>query len=109
MLKTLPWIAAAAGIATAAYFLANRPAPQHATGSDQLEGAARKTADWGSKQRLASPASKIAGKVKEGFGRATGNADLANEGAFDQLAGAAKDTVGEVAQAAGQTLHDLNR
>jgi uncharacterized protein YjbJ (UPF0337 family) len=104
MLKTLPWIAAAAGIATAAYFLANRPAPQHATGSDQLEGAARKTADWGSKQRLASPASKIAGKVKEGFGRATGNADLANE-----LAGAAKDTVGEVAQAAGQTLHDLNR
>ena len=109
MMKTLPWIAAAAGIATAAYILANRPAPQYATGSDNLEDAARSTTDWGSKQRIKSPGRKIIGKVKEGLGRATGNPDLANEGAFDQVAGAAKDAAGAVAQAAGQTLHDLNR
>lgn len=108
-MKTLPWIAVAAGVATAAYFLANMPAPQHATGSDNIEDAARGTANWGSKQRLAGPGRNFLGKVKEGFGRATGNVDMANEGAFDQLAGAAKSTVGEVAQAAGETLHDLNR
>jgi len=28
---------------------------------------------------------------------------------MDQAAGAVKDTAGQVAQAAGQTLHDLNR
>ncbi len=108
-MKTLPWIAVAAGVATVAYLLANRPAPQHATGSNSIEDAARKTADWGSKQRITSPGRRIIGKVKEGIGRATGNVDLANRGAFDQMAGAAKDAVGEVAQAAGETIHDLNR
>jgi len=28
---------------------------------------------------------------------------------MDQATGAVKDTAGQVAQAAGQTLHDLNR
>ena len=46
---------------------------------------------------------------KRVLGRATGNDQLAGEGAADQLAGAVKDTAGKVAQAAGQTIHDLNR
>jgi uncharacterized protein YjbJ (UPF0337 family) len=47
--------------------------------------------------------------VKEGLGNLTGNPDLADEGIGDQVAGSVREGVGKVAQAAGQTLHDLNR
>jgi uncharacterized protein YjbJ (UPF0337 family) len=108
-MKTLGWIAAAAGFVAAAYVLVNLPAPEHATGSDDVEGAARKTAAWGSKNRITGKGGNLLGKVKEGIGQATSNQDLADEGTADRVTGTIKDTVGEVAQAAGQTLHDLNR
>ena len=47
--------------------------------------------------------------MKEGFGRATGNPDLADEGVADQIAGSLKNAAGQVAEAAGQTIHELNR
>jgi uncharacterized protein YjbJ (UPF0337 family) len=47
--------------------------------------------------------------VKEGFGRATGDDDLAGEGLVDQAVGAVKDGAGKAAQAVGETIHDLNR
>lgn len=109
MIKSLPWIAAAAGVAAAVYFLKNMPAPQHATGSSTVEDAARRTSAWGSKQRITGTGGNLMGRVKETLGRATGNENMMNEGAFDQVAGAVKDTAGELAQAAGQTIHDLNR
>jgi uncharacterized protein YjbJ (UPF0337 family) len=110
MKMTFALLAAATGAAAiAVYYALNTPAPQHATGSDTLESAARSTANWGSKNRLSGAGSRIAGKLKEGFGRATGSADLTDEGVGDQLAGSLKSAAGEVAQAAGQTLHDFNR
>jgi len=101
--------AAAGAAAIAVYYALNTPAPEHATGSDTVEGAARSTANWGSKNRISGAGSRLAGKLKEGFGRATGNADLADEGAGDQVVGSVKSAAGELAQAAGQTLHDFNR
>jgi uncharacterized protein YjbJ (UPF0337 family) len=47
--------------------------------------------------------------VKEGLGNLTGNPDLANSGAADQAEGDVREGAGKLAQAAGQTLHDLNR
>jgi uncharacterized protein YjbJ (UPF0337 family) len=38
-----------------------------------------------------------------------GDDDLAGEGALQQAAGEIKDAVGDLAQAAGQTIHDFNR
>jgi uncharacterized protein YjbJ (UPF0337 family) len=108
-MKSFPWIIAAAGIAAAAYILYNTPGPQYATGNDDIEGAARSTSQWGSKTRLRGAGGKFVGKAKQAFGNATGNPDLADEGVLDQVAGSAKDAVGAVAQAAGQTLHDFNR
>lgn len=102
-------IAAASGVAIAAYILLNTPGPEYATGSDTLEGAARDTAQWGSKKRISGSANRVIGKVKQGVGDLTGNADLSNEGITDQAAGAVKDAAGQVAQAAGQTIHNLNR
>ena len=79
------------------------------TGSDDIEDAAGKTSLWGSKQRLKGAGGNLAGKVKEGLGRVTGDDQLAGEGVVDQAVGAVKDTAGAAAQAAGQAIHNLNQ
>lgn len=108
-MKSLPWILATLGIGVAAYIVMNTPGPEYATGSDSVERAARKTSQWGSKSRIGGAGSSVLGKIKEGVGNVTGNADLSDEGVGDQVAGSVKKAAGTVAQAAGQTLHDLNR
>jgi uncharacterized protein YjbJ (UPF0337 family) len=108
-MKGLTWVIAGVGVAIAAYIVLNQPGPQYATGDDDVEYAADRTALWGSKQRLSGTGGRLAGRFKESLGRVTGDNQLAGEGAADQLAGAVKDTAGKVAQAAGQTIHDLNR
>jgi uncharacterized protein YjbJ (UPF0337 family) len=108
-MKALPWLLAIVGVGAAAYVVLNTPGPEYATGSDSIEGAARDTSTWGSKNRLRGAGGKFVGKAKQAIGNATGNADLADEGVFDQVAGSVKDAAGSVAQAAGQTLHEFNR
>ena len=108
-MKTLAWLVAGIGVGLAVYLVANAPGPEYATGSDNLEDAARNTFGWGAKQRAAGLGSNIAGRVKEGLGNLTGNPDLADSGVADQVAGEVREGAGKFAQAAGQTLHDLNR
>ena len=108
-MKTFAWLAAGIGIGLAIYFVANSPGPEYATGSDNLEEAARNTFGWGAKQRAAGLGSRIAGRVKEGVGNLTGSPDLADNGMVDRVEGNVREGVGKFAQAAGQTLHDLNR
>ena len=108
-MKTFTWLFAGIGVGLAVYLVANAPGPEYATGSDNLEGAARKTFGWGAKQSAAGLGSNIAGRVKEGIGNLTDNPDLADSGVADQVAGEVREGVGKLGQAAGQTLHDLNR
>ncbi len=109
-MKKLSWILAGGALAAAVYLLVNGiTAPQNATGSDNVEDAAHKAFGWGSKQRATGLGTNIVGKVKEGFGRATGDQDLADEGVGDQAIGTVKDAAGQLAHAAAETLHDLNR
>ena len=108
-MKAFPWIIAGIGVGIAAYVVLNQPGPQYATGNDDVEEAAGRTTLWGSKQRLYGTGGDLAGKLKEGIGRITGDDQLADEGVADQVVGAVKDTAGRVAQAAGQTIHDMNR
>ncbi|HEY4010728.1 MAG TPA: CsbD family protein [Acidobacteriaceae bacterium] len=108
-MKTIAWLAAGVGVGLAVYLIANAPGPEYATGSDNLEDAARNAVGWGTKQRATGLGSNIAGRVKEGLGNLTGNPDLADEGTADRVAGNVKEGAGKFAQAAGQTLHDLNR
>jgi len=109
LMKTFAWLVAGIGMGLVVYLVANAPEPQYATGSDDLEDAAHNTFGWGMKQRAAGLGNNIAGRVKEGLGNLTGNADVANSGVDDQVEGDVREGVGKLAQAAGQTLHDLNR
>ena len=108
-MKALPWVIAGVGVGIAAYVVLNQPGPQYATGNDDVEYAAGRTSFWGSKQRLSGTGRGLAGRVKEGFGRVTGDDQLADQGVADQVAGAVKDTAGQAAQAVGQAIHELNR
>ena len=108
-MKTLSWILAATGLGVVAYVLYNSPAPQHATGSSDVEGAARSTSQWGSKQRVRGAGGRFVGRAKEAVGNLTGSGELADKGVGEQVVGGLKDAAGQLAQAAGQTLHDLNR
>lgn len=108
-MKVLPWLIAGAGVGLAVYVLVNQPGPQYAAGNDEVEDAAKKTKAWGSKQRIAGTGDGVAGKLKEGFGKVTGDDGFAAEGVADQVVGAVKDTAGKAAHAVGDTIHDLNR
>ncbi|HVG26304.1 MAG TPA: CsbD family protein [Acidobacteriaceae bacterium] len=108
-MKTLVWLSAGVGLGLAAYLIFNAPTPQYATGSEDVEDAAGSAAGWGTRQSASGVGNNVLGRVKEGLGNLTGNDRLANEGLGDQVAGSAQQTVGKFAQAAGQTLHDLNR
>ena len=108
-MRAFPWIVVGIGIGVAACVILSPLAPEHATGSDDVENAARRTFGWGTKQRAAGTGQQAVGKLKEGLGRITGNDDLAGEGVGDQVAGATRDAAGSVAHAVGETIHDLNR
>jgi uncharacterized protein YjbJ (UPF0337 family) len=108
-MKALFWVLAGASVGVVAYIVLNQPGPQYVGGDGDVEYAAGRTTLWGSKQRLSGVGSGFTGKLKEGLGRASGDAELADEGVTDQVIGAVKDTAGKAAQVAGQTLHELNR
>ena len=108
-MKTFAWLVAGIGIGLVVYLVANAPELEYSTGYDDLEDAARNTSVWGTKQRAAGFGANVAGRVKEGIGNLTGDTDLVDSGTADELAGNVREGVGKFAQAAGQTLHDLNR
>jgi uncharacterized protein YjbJ (UPF0337 family) len=108
-MKMFPWMVAVAGLSVAAYVVLTRSAWEDTTGPADADGAARMAFGWGTKQRLSGVGSQLSGRLKESVGRLAGNDNLAGEGIANQAAGLAKDAAGTVAQAVGETIHDLNR
>ena len=100
-MKGLPWIIVGIGVGAAiTYMLFNEPEPAYDTGYDGFADVARKTFSWGTRKQAEGKVGAFAG---------TGNPNLADEGAADRVAGKVKDAVGQLGQAAGQTIHDLNK
>jgi uncharacterized protein YjbJ (UPF0337 family) len=109
-MKALPWVLAGMGVGAAiAYVMLNGPQPQAATGPNAFERAAGRAWFWGSKTRAGAAGRDAVGRLKEGLGRVTGDRKLAEEGIADQAIGGVQDAVGAVAQATGETIHNLNR
>ena len=108
-MKALPWIIAGVGVGIVAYAILNQPEYQYGIGTDEVEGAALKTAGWGARQRVTGTGTGLVGKLKEGAGRLTGNDNLSAEGIGDQVVGSVKDAAGTAAHAVAETIHDLNK
>jgi uncharacterized protein YjbJ (UPF0337 family) len=109
-MKGLPWIIVGIGVGAAiTYMLFNEPQPEYDTAYDGFTDVARKTFSWGAKKQAEGKVSSFAGAVKQGVGNLTNNPDLADEGAADRVAGKVKDAAGQLGQAVGQTIHDLNK
>jgi len=99
----------AIGAAIAVLILNSDNEREYATAYDGVERGAAKAFGWGVKQRAGGKMASVAGAVKEGIGKFTGDEDLEAEGAVDRFAGKVRDKAGEVGTAVGQTLHDLNK
>jgi uncharacterized protein YjbJ (UPF0337 family) len=110
-MRAFPWIVAGVGIGAGVTLLLRlaEPRAEYATGYDGIEGAARKTFNWGTKKRAGGKVQSIAGAIKEGVGTLTGDDQLADEGAAEQIVGDVKDAAGQLGHAAGQTIHDMNQ
>jgi uncharacterized protein YjbJ (UPF0337 family) len=108
-MKALPWIVAGIGVGLLAYIAFTNRELWYVIESDGVEKAARRAFGWGTRQRAAGTGGQVIGKLKEGLGRLSGNDDLAARGLADQIGGAAMGAVGSVAQAAAETMHELNR
>lgn len=103
------WILAGSGLGLTAYFIFNRRSPECAPAADGLEATATRAILWGRKKRVSGAGRYAAGKLKEGIGKVIGDDALVGEGIVDQVAGAVKHTAGEVAGAAGEAIHNVNR
>ena len=108
-MKPRAWILLGIGAIATAYVVLNRRPSTYPTEYDDLESAANRTANWGSRQRIRGTGRHLIGMIKEGFGRATRDYDLADEGVADQVTGAVKDTAGRAAYVVSDAIHDLNR
>jgi uncharacterized protein YjbJ (UPF0337 family) len=109
-MRALPWIIAGVGIGMGVTILLfNESEPEYATGYEGVESAARKTFGWGTKKRAEGKMGLVKGAIKEGVGKLTGDDRIAGEGAADRVAGEVKDAAGQLGQAVGETIHDLNR
>ena len=58
------------------------------------------------KDRVAGSAQQVKGKIKEGVGKALGDAKLQGEGKADQAEGKIRNTVGSVKDAVRDALDD---
>jgi uncharacterized protein YjbJ (UPF0337 family) len=100
------WLVGGTTLALAVFAILNAPDPEPADGVDRAAG---KVAGWGTKQRATGAGGNLLGKVEEFAGKITGNRDVSDQGVFDQASGSVRNAVGQVAEAAGQTIHDLNK
>ena len=109
-MRALPWIIAGVGIGMGVTILLfNESESEYATGYEGVESAARKTFGWGTKKRAEGTVGAVAGAIKEGVGRLTGDPRMADEGAADRVVGNVQDAAGQLGHAVGETIHDLNR
>ncbi len=108
-MKTLGWSVTAVCAALLYYIYKTPASAAYNSGPAGIDDAADNIGNWGGKQRLKGTGGQALGKLKEGFGRVTGDDETASEGVADQAVGSVKDAAGKVAGAVEDTIHDLNK
>ncbi len=111
MKNVFPWLIAGLAVGAAVMVILGTPEPASAPlyGDPDVERAANKVGAWGAKQRVSGAGGSLIGTAKQKIGEATGNYDLADEGAGDQTIGHIKDAAGKIADVASDALKEFNR
>ncbi len=89
-MKSLILMLSGAGIGIAAYVLFTQNSPQSFV--------AAQAGAWGTGKRIDGVTDSVAGSVKEGFGKLTGDESIRAEGLADKAKGAVQDAAGSIAQ-----------
>lgn len=84
-------------------------APQPGYGYAGVDRAAADVGAWGTKNRVAGAGGQLLGKLEQGVGSVAGNPDLNDQGVYHEATSAVQNAAGKVAQAVGETIHDLNK
>lgn len=109
MKSVFPWLIAGLAIGAAVVVILGLDEQPPAYGDPDVERAANKAGAWGAKQRISGAGGSLIGAAKQKIGEATGNYDLADEGAGDQTIGHIKEAAGKVADKASDVLKEFNR
>ncbi|RRA50046.1 CsbD family protein [Acidipila sp. EB88] len=102
------WILGVTFLGATAYVLYSNqltPGPQYA--GDDVDEFGNNIGSWGTKQRVTGTGSKLGGKLKQGFGKLTGDEQTESEGYVDEAVGNIKDGVGQAAHAVSDAVSNL--
>ncbi len=109
-MKAFPWLITGIALGAAVVVIVGMVGMQEPAYADgDVERAANKTGAWGAKQRAKGAAGSLLGAAKQKFGEATGDFDLADEGAGDQTIGHIQHAAGKAADVVSDAIKDLNR
>ena len=101
------WIIGAPALGVAAYLLlTDDGSAQTADGLDEFGARA---GGWGTRNRITGTGGALGGKLKQGFGKLTGDEQTESEGYVDEAVGNVKDAAGKAAQGVSDVVSDLNR
>ncbi len=103
------WIIGVACLGAAAYVLLTDAGGVGTRAADGVDEFGERVGGWGTGKRAAGAGGVLGGKLKQGFGKLTGDDELAGEGYADEAGGRVKDAAGQAAHAVSETISDLNR
>ncbi len=97
------WVLGATCLGVAAYVLLSDASANRRT-ADGLDDLSDEVSDWGTKNRVKGTGGVLGGKLKQGFGKLTGDDELQGEGAVDEGVGRVKDVAGQAAHAVSDAV-----
>ncbi len=105
------WILGVTCLGAAAYVLLTDQGygTRATSGADDLDDVSGRMGQWGTRKRAGGMGNVLGGKLKQGFGKVTGDEQTESEGYMDEAGGRIKDAAGQAAHAVSDTISDLNK
>lgn len=105
-MNKLMWILGLTCLGVTAYVFLSETANERMVPADGLDEFGERAGVWGTGKRVAGTGGVLGGKLKQGFGKVTGDEQLQGEGMIDEGVGRVKDAAGQVAHAVSDAISD---
>jgi uncharacterized protein YjbJ (UPF0337 family) len=100
------WILGLTCLGVTAYVFLSETASERYVPADSFDEFGERAGTWGTKKRVTGTGGVLGGKLKQGFGKVTGDEKLQGEGLVDEGVGRVKDAAGQVAHAVSDAIAD---